>query len=283
MDDEAISTAGRQPASGSRVGERPSPSPAADQGPALVHVYVASFNTASATELCIRSLRSTVGVPFRLTVGDGDSKDGSLEMLRRFAQRGWLELDVAAGGRRHAEWLDLWVAGCRERYAVFVDSDVVLRRRGWLEELLAAAQENDAAFVSAGMLHPVNPKVDKQGRPLRWMPRPTPWMLLVDVDRARAAGASFGFRARDDADSGLRIMYDTGAAFLEALRDRGERWVVMPEEWSPCFHHFGGLSWWGSRRELATHRKVKLRLKRMLVWSWLQGVRVRDVLRRRDR
>jgi hypothetical protein len=282
MDEEAVTTA-REPERKPEIEVQPSRTPAdSDRGETLVHVYVASFNTASATELCIRSLRQTVGVPFRLTVGDGDSGDGSLDMLRRFAQRGWLELDVAVGGRRHAEWLDRWVTDCREKYAVFVDSDVVLRKKGWLDALLDQAQKNDAAFVTAGMLHPVNPKVDKQGRPLRWMPRPTPWMLLVNVERARAANAKFGFRALDDAESGRRIMYDTGAAFLEAMNGREERWVVMPDEWSNSFHHFGGLSWWGSRPQLVWHRKVKLRLKRLLVWFWLQYVRLRDVFRQRS-
>jgi hypothetical protein len=218
-------------------------------------------------------------MPFALTVGDGDSQDGSRAMLERFAARGWLDLQVADGGRRHAEWLTRWIAECPERYAVFVDSDVMLRRRGWLRQLCEAAQQSDAAFVTAGLLHPVNPTHDKDGRPLVWRPRPTPWMLLVDVERARAAKTTFGFVARDDA-TGHRVMYDTGATFLEAMEQRGEHWVVMPDEWSRSFHHFGGLSWLKKRQGMSARLRAKQQLKRALVWSLLQPVRVRDLAAR---
>jgi GT2 family glycosyltransferase len=62
-----------------------------------ITVHVASWNTASATELCLRTMRRHAGHPFALVVGDGGSTDGSLAMLRDFAQRGWLELEVRAG------------------------------------------------------------------------------------------------------------------------------------------------------------------------------------------
>ena len=52
---------------------------------------------------------TTPGGPFELVVGDAGSTDGSLAMLRDFEARGWLRLEVAAGGRKHAEWLDLWL------------------------------------------------------------------------------------------------------------------------------------------------------------------------------
>jgi hypothetical protein len=271
--------AGAESTTDSSSDERPAPADGA-RNETLVHVYVASFNTASATELCIRTLRSTAGMPFALTVGDAGSEDGSLAMLERFAARGWLELQVATEGRRHAEWLTRWIAECEERYAVFVDSDVMLLRRGWLEQLCDAAQQNDAAFVTADVLHPVHPKVDKDGRQLVWKPRPTPWMLLVDAERARAANTSFGFVARDD-DTGKRVMYDTGATFLEAMSQRGENWVVMPDEWSRCFHHFGGLSWLKKRQGMSVRLRTKQQLKRALVWSLLQPVRVRDLVGRR--
>jgi hypothetical protein len=241
-----------------------------------VHVYVASLNTAAATELCIRSMRACTDLDFALTVGDAGSTDGSLAMLRRFEQLGWLELQVAEHGRRHSEWLNQWVGECPSPYAVFVDSDVVFRRHGWLEELVATARDTGSVFVSAGILHPSFPPTDAQGRKLRWMPRPTPWMMLVDVERARATEVGFGFRTGDDPDAGVRVMYDTGAAFFEAVERRGDPWAAMPAEWGRCFHHFGSLSWWSTKSDLKLRGKVKLRLKRLYVSSWLLRVRLAE-------
>ena len=46
-----------------------------------VRVHVASANTRSLTELCIRSMERFAGYPFELYVGDVGSHDGSIEML----------------------------------------------------------------------------------------------------------------------------------------------------------------------------------------------------------
>src|ERR1700737_3559135 len=71
-----------------------------------VHVYVASYNTVEATELCIRSMREYAGYPFQLTVGESGSQDGSLTMLMRLKERGWLSLELATQRRIPSEWLE---------------------------------------------------------------------------------------------------------------------------------------------------------------------------------
>ena len=84
-------------------------------------------------------MRHYAGHPFRLVVGDAGSTDGSVAMLRGFAARGWLDLEEAPDGRRHAEWLDRWVQRCATRYALFCDSDVEFLGPGWLADLVHAA------------------------------------------------------------------------------------------------------------------------------------------------
>src|SRR5947209_19078503 len=96
-----------------------------------VRVYVASIDTAAATELCVRTMRQFAGHPFDLTVGDGGSTDGSLELLRELEARGWPELEVSSGPRLHAQWLDDWLVRCDAPLAVFGDSDVQVRESGW--------------------------------------------------------------------------------------------------------------------------------------------------------
>src|SRR5207253_510528 len=95
-----------------------------------LHVYIASFNTAPSTELCIRSLLRYAGLPLQLTVGDSSTRDGSRAMLERFERKGLLRLEVAPQGRAHADWLDGWVITCPDRYALFVDSDMEFLQYG---------------------------------------------------------------------------------------------------------------------------------------------------------
>lgn len=228
------------------------PDPAADR---TVTVHVASLNTARVTELCIRSMRHYAGRPFELVVGDAGSTDGSVPMLRDFESRGWLTLEVAPGGRKHAEWLDLWLARCPTRYAVFSDSDVEYRRPDWLVDFVDTATDLDAALVCARMqwppetfVHPVT------GAARKLAPRPTPWLQMLDVDQVRGhVDASFRYRDVEDTEVfGGKIAYDVGAAYFAALEAAGLPWAEMPDAWQPKFRHFGGLTWLKSGQPEAT-------------------------------
>jgi hypothetical protein len=245
-----------------------------ERGAADVVVHVASYNTAAATELCVRSMFHFADHPFRLRVGDAGSTDGSIPRLQTFAARGWLTLEVAPGGRRHAEWLDQWLATCDARYAVFCDSDVEFLGRGWLRDLVRTATEQGAALVCARMQWPperfVHPTT---GAARRLAPRPTPWLLLVDVDQVRGrVDESFAYRdVVDPAAHGGKVAYDVGAAFFAALERCGLTWAEMPPAFQRTFRHFGGLTWlragaarasWGVRGKQA----AKLALVHAHLW-----------------
>jgi len=120
-----------------------------------VTVHVASLNTRSATELCVRSMRLHADCPFDLIVGDGGSIDGSVEMLEDFARRGWLTLQRRAD-RTHADWLDAWRSEAASRYSVFADSDLDFRRKGCLRDLVAQARLTGVALVALD-IKPVSP------------------------------------------------------------------------------------------------------------------------------
>jgi glycosyltransferase involved in cell wall biosynthesis len=242
---------------------------------ATVQVHVASLNTAGATELCVRTIHRFAGRDFDLVVGDSGSTDRTLSVLRGFEHTGWLRLEVEPEGRRHAQWLDHWLATCPARYAVFVDSDMQFRDDGWLRDLVDTAERDQLAMVTSrvqtleGTRHN-----DKQGRPVRWAPRPTPWLILVDVEQVRPfADTSFGFRYRDDPNHpGGRIAYDTGAFLFDALQRNGLSWAAMPDGWSSCYHHFGGMTW--ITDEVATFpRRIKQRAKRVQIFFALQRAR----------
>jgi glycosyltransferase involved in cell wall biosynthesis len=237
-----------------------------------VRVHVASWNTADATELCIRTLRRTCRPEVELLVGDGGSTDGSIDRLRAFADRGWLQCEIASGGRSHAEWLDHWLAHCPRKYGVFVDSDVQLRRTGWLEELVDAACTSRAALVCGEMLeacpHAIEP-VDR--KELYLAQRPAPWMLLVDCDVVRELATSFAFAAWETAErpEGL-IAFDTGGLLYRRVVDRGLTAVTLSKRFRRSYRHYGNLSWGGRAGWRARLRGIQLAaaLRRERVRDW---------------
>lgn len=224
-----------------------------------VVVHVASINTAAATELCVRSMREYAGRAFDLVVGDCGSTDGSLPMLRGFEARGWLRLEVAPDGRMHAEWLDRWLRSCTARFAVFVDSDIEFLEPGWLDDMVQAGLDNDAALVCAQMLGPRARYVHPQTGAKRTLgPRPAPWLVLLDTEMLHGrVDASFAYRDVVDAEAfGGKIGYDVGGAYFAALRDAGLGWLEMPSTFRRKFHHFSGLSW---RRLLDLKAPMRMR------------------------
>lgn len=232
-----------------------------------VRVHIATLDTAAATELCVRTAHRFAGHPFDLVVGDSGSTDGSNAMLRRLEAGGWLHLDVAPEGRRHAQWLDHWMQECPARYAVFVDSDMEFLTDGWLRDLVDVARRDGAAMVTSRVQHLVDhDHVDKDGAPRRWAPRPTPWLMLVDLAQVRGrVDAGFGFRVTDDPERpGGKVAYDTGAAFFEAVQRLGLAWAEMPEGWDCCYRHFGGMTWVRTRR-ISRARRAKLALKSLVI------------------
>ncbi|HEV7524946.1 MAG TPA: glycosyltransferase [Acidimicrobiia bacterium] len=236
-----------------------------------VRVHVASINTRSSTELCIRSMRESAGHPFDLVVGDGNSTDGSLAMLERFQQRGWLKLERADGPRMHGDWLDGWLKDCPTRYCVFCDSDMEFLAGGWLRDMVDEMTSTGAALVCAYFTPPnpdyVHPVFQNR---MQLGPRPSPWLLLLDLDQVRDISSSFLFHEELSADGSPTIAYDVGGYFFHELVERGLPWRAMPESFLAKVHHFGGMSWGlpgggGNRAFLTGDQKM----------TWVQTQRVR--------
>ncbi|HEY1740092.1 MAG TPA: glycosyltransferase [Acidimicrobiia bacterium] len=243
-------------------------------------MHVASYNTAAATELCIRTARRLAGIPFAFTVGDGGSTDKSLPMLRRLAARGAIDLDVEPGGRTHAQWLDHWYATCTERYCVFSDSDVDYRAEGWLRDMVSAARNSGAALVATRIQardgvayqHPTT------GARRTLAPRPEPWLVLIDLEQTRPhVHTSFGYVDRVQPD-GSKTAYDVAAAFFAALAESPLAWIEMPPAFATAYHHFGGLSWQQAfARGVPLRRRAKQLTKRADVWLRLERARLLDL------
>ena len=250
-------------------------------GEPTVTVHVATLNTAHVTELCIRSMRQYAGRPFDLIVGDAGSTDGSVPLLRAWEAMGWLSLQEAVGGRTHADWIDGWLAACTSRFAVFSDSDVEYREPGWLTDIVATALDTGAALVCGRMLnhsgvyvHPVT------GATRRLANRPSPWLLLLDLDQVRGAvHATFQSRdVKEPGESGVGTSFDVGATYFNALVGAGLTWEEMPSDWRTKFRHYGGLTWLKNgalannstvrARQIAKLGIVEARLRRARIGSW---------------
>jgi glycosyltransferase involved in cell wall biosynthesis len=210
-----------------------------------VTIFVASINTASATELCVRSInRNTKREAYTLCVGDCGSTDNSLPRIMALVHEHLIDdVMLAPHGRSHGAWLDLWTNTCTTRYAVMVDSDVEILKPNWLDVLLKTADDSEAAIVCAEILEEVPHYVDYTGVARRLARRPSAWMMLVDVAKCRDR-ASWQFAM--DIDPNIpeqQWALDTGAQLMRELNLAGETVVAAPTAIQRTFRHYGGLSW----------------------------------------
>lgn len=246
---------------------------------ALVTCFIANLNTARATELCIRSMRQFAGIEFELVVGDCGSTDGSLTVLSRMQERGWLDLQIAPRGRGHADWLAEWATTCRTRYALFSDSDVEFQGDAWLRDFVDRAQSTGAALVCGRMQHGsecyVHPVTQAERR---LAPRPTAWLFMLDLDQVRGrVEPDFEYREVEDFRAfGGKVAYDTAAWYFKHLTDAGLTWEEMPASWQSKYHHFGGLTWLGPGRAGAAWRvRARQAAKLVIVERHLRRARLR--------
>jgi hypothetical protein len=150
------------------------------------------------------------------------------------------EIEMARG-RSHAEWLDHWVESCKERYAIFIDSDVFFHRQCWVTPLMARLQAGSSLVsvlitdLQPGSIEPV------RGAVTTAMPRAVPWLLAADVNVLRELRTSFGYINREV--DGTTYAYDIGALIFERLVESGCEVAEAPGDYSRFFTHVGGMSW----------------------------------------
>jgi O-antigen biosynthesis protein len=129
----------------------------------LTSVVTLTFNKLACTRRCLESLLATAGRPWELIVVENGSTDGTAEWLPGFRDR------AAAAGVRVVPVMNRRNVGCStarnqgiaaasgER-VVFVDNDVALRSRGWLERLGRCLEENPrAGIVGPKLIYPFEP------------------------------------------------------------------------------------------------------------------------------
>lgn len=230
-----------------------------------IDVHIASFNTAAATELTLRALRTQRGMRFSTFVGDGGSIDGSRDLLSQFAERGWIHADLREKPRSHSDWLDEWLDTSSADVLVFCDSDVELIHPHTLRMLVEAMVRSQSAMVCAefsGEARHVTEPVS--GRVVRSMPRPSPWLMAVSPVAVADVGRSFAFRAElnDRVPEGC-LAYDTAAYWFQRFEELDLRWTSMPGSYTTFFRHYQGLSWRASNQRGGVGHTLERSLERL--------------------
>jgi GT2 family glycosyltransferase len=103
-------------------------------------IGIVQYKTLDFIRLCLRSIRKFTSYPYEVIVVDNDSRDESLDYLRKLK---WIRLlerkpqpDEQGGGYAHAAALDVAFAHCNTEFFVSLHSDVFVKRSGWLADLI---------------------------------------------------------------------------------------------------------------------------------------------------
>jgi len=114
----------------------------------LASIVIPHYQTPDLARLCLRAIRRLTDHPYEVIVVDNHSRDGSLEYLRSV---GWIRL-IERGPETepsavlaHASAMDIGTAAARGHWLVSFHTDTIVRREGWLGEMLARLRENPRA------------------------------------------------------------------------------------------------------------------------------------------
>jgi hypothetical protein len=228
-------------------------------------VHIASAGREWLTELAVLSAVRHSSVPLNFVIGG--SVGSEPQLLAGLVRRGNVRIEVAPG-RGHAEWLDHWVEETHAKYAVFLDSDVFFRRTCWASPIVKEL-ESGAALVSCHLAERVEGVIEPvRGAVTTAMPRPSPWVMAVDVAHVRETGASFAYT--NTVQEGEILAWDVGGKVLEALTRKGLVARSLPDSYGRFYTHIAGMSW-----RAAPTARIETRR-----WLRLEEARIRVVYER---
>jgi len=116
----------------------------------LTSVIVVTYNTLEITADCVRSVLDKTIRSFELIVVDNGSKDGSVEWLEK---QNCLTLIANEENLGWAAANNQGIWHSRGEYCLLLNSDTIVRTRGWLREMIRLAQPDDVATVGAKLLY----------------------------------------------------------------------------------------------------------------------------------
>jgi len=156
--DMVIQAGGRVEQTGSAIGPyggegaRPAP---------IVSIIVPLYNQAQLTKACVEAVRATAGDPerYELILVDNDSRDWTREYVKSLGDS--VTVITNSDNLGFARACNQGAQVAKGKYLLFLNNDTV-PRAGWLEALLAGAEEDGADIVGGKLLYP-NGRVQHAG------------------------------------------------------------------------------------------------------------------------
>jgi len=114
----------------------------------LASIVIPHYRTPDLARLCLRAIRRLTDHPYEVIVVDNHSADGSADALRQIAWIRLIERGAEAEDEAvyaHASAMDLGTGTARGRWLVSLHTDTIVRREGWLRDLVGRLERDDAA------------------------------------------------------------------------------------------------------------------------------------------
>lgn len=180
---------------------------------AFVNIGMVTFNRLEFTRQAIASVIKYTDFPYVLTVVDNASQDGSREYLQRLYDQGVIDnvvlLEENAGVAKASNLA--WHLEPDAPYYLKLDNDIVIRKPGWLGNMVRVIDKSPAVGVIAYNFEPTSyPLSQVDGIPLRVKPSGNlggacilvphrTWQLLGDWCE------DYGLYGEEDRDYGFRV------------------------------------------------------------------------------
>lgn len=191
----------------------------------FVNVVMVTYNRKAFTRQAIGSILRTADRPYRLTVVDNGSDDGTPEYLKELARKGLVHnlvlnpenLGVARAANQG------WLAEPGAAFMLKYDNDIVMRRAGWLSEMVRTSDALGGLGALAYNFEPRSyPLVEDGGVRVRLKLRGNLGgaCLLIPARTHQALGfwtEQFGLYGEEDADYCRRVV--NAGWFLAYMED----------------------------------------------------------------
>lgn len=197
---------------------------------AFVHIVMISYNRLDFTRRSIESLHGTASFPYKLTVMDNNSSDGSREWLEGAAAAGQITrlcaLEENVGVARAANLG--WTLEPSAAWFLKLDNDMVMQREGWLEAMIAILEGSSDIGMVAANVEPTSYPLEHRGQLSFRAKHGTLGGACVMVpqrihDQLGFWSEAYGKYGEEDYDYGFRVL------------STGRRNVYLPDE-DVAFH-----------------------------------------------
>lgn len=252
-----------------------------------VDILISNYNGREAVQLCVESIARYTPEPHRVIVYDDHSDNlRELEYLTHAQGRGWVnEIIVGDKHAGHGVALNALVGLSAASYAVLMDNDIQILRKGWLTDLLvlvedpriliAASEKNKFSYCSRGYMPGqflpwfalLNMTAYRDGMQIDWSTselsrKDEPWQTecahLYPPDGNplfKQTRATWGAYAIDfDPD---KIIFDPGCVLWCKMRHDNPKGYIhreLPPALLASFRHWGHAQSWLDQSNVETSR-----------------------------